>query len=54
MKKQKVILGNIYRPPLDTIDNSKNLYLNLLFCLDKRNTDVIIGGDLNIDFLKIN
>ena len=55
--KKKLILGKIYRAPLDTIDNYKRFISELaplLSYLDRRNTDVIIDGDFNIDLLKMN
>ena len=47
-----IILGNIYRPPRDTIDNYSTFNNQFSQVLDKLNTfngEVIIGGDFNIN-----
>ena len=53
---KSIILGNIYRPPSNTsiicqsfIDN----FVSLLETLRRKNREVIIAGDYNIDLLKI-
>ena len=46
-----------YRPPMDTNENYKQFiseFATLLSHLDRCNSDVIIGGDFNIDLLKVN
>ena len=51
-----ILLGNIYRPPRDILLNYKSFTeeLALIFQTFKyRNYDIIIGGDMNIDLLKI-
>ena len=51
-----IFLGNIYRPPRDILSNYKSFTeeLALTFQTFKdRNYDIIIGGDMNIDLLKI-
>ena len=51
-----ILLGNIYRPPRDVLLNYKSFTeeLALTFQTFKdRNYDIIIGGDMNIDLLKI-
>ena len=51
-----IILGNIYRPPRDTIDNYSTFNNQFSRVLDKLNTfnaEVIIGGDFNINLLDI-
>ena len=53
----KMVLGNIYRPPVDTNENYKQFiseFTPLLSYLDQRKCDVIIGGDFNSNLLKIN
>ena len=51
-----ILLGNIYRPPRDLLSNYKSftqqLALTLNTCLNG-NYEIIIGGDMNIDLLKI-
>ena len=54
--KRKILLGNIRRPPIDIIENYSQCtaQLELLQAyLDRRNSDIIIGVDFNIDILKI-
>ena len=49
-----IFLGNIYRPPRDILYKSFTEELALTFQTFKdRNYDIIIGGDMNIDLLKI-
>ena len=51
-----IILGNIYRPPRDTIDNYSTFNNQFSQVLDKLNTfnaEVIVGGDFNINLLDI-
>ena len=51
-----ILLGNIYRPPRDILFNYKSFTeeLALTFQTFKdRNYDIIIGGDINIDLLKM-
>ena len=53
---KKVILGNIYRPPRDLVENYRLFNEELTVVLNKLqrlNSEVIIGGDFNIDLLKI-
>ena len=57
LANKKIVLGNIYRPPMDTNENYKQFiseFATLLAHLDRCNSDVIIGGDFNIDLLKVN
>ena len=54
---KKIILGNIYRPPHDTNDNYNQFITELtpIVCrLNKCKRDVFIGGDFDIDLIKIN
>jgi hypothetical protein len=47
-------LGSIYRPPRNSIDNYTT-FMNELDCtLKQLHGEVVIGGDTNIDLLKIN
>ena len=51
-----IILGNIYRPPKDTLNNYSTFNNQFSQVLDKLNTfnaEVIIGGDFNINLLDI-
>ena len=51
-----VIIGNIYRPPRDNIENYNTFVSELdqiLHNLQQNNKDVAITGDFNIDLLKI-
>ena len=51
-----ILLGSIYRPPRDILLNYKSFTeeLALTFQTFKdRNYDIILGGDMNIDLLKI-
>ena len=57
LANKKIVLGNIYRPPMDTNENYRQFiseFATLLAHLDRCNSDVIIGGDFNIDLLKVN
>ena len=50
------LLGNIYRPPRDLLYNYKSFTQELALTLNtflNRNFEIIIGGDMNIDLLKI-
>ena len=54
---KEIIIGNIYRPPKYL--NEHNLsFINecsqLVSCLQKNNTEVILAGDFNINLLQIN
>jgi hypothetical protein len=54
--KKSVIIGNIYRPPRDNLENY-NTFLaeieQILHNFQRTNKDVILVGDFNIDLLKI-
>ena len=54
---KKIIVGNIYRPPRDDIENYRiftNDINRILNHLQRTKCEVIITGDFNIDLLKIN
>ena len=54
---KSIILGNIYRPPSNTNSICQSFNDNvvpLLETLRRKNREVIIAGDYNIDLLKIN
>ena len=56
MCPQKIILGNIYRPPRDINENYRQFideFTTVLAKLEISHSDVIIAGDFNIDLLKI-
>ena len=51
-----VIIGNIYRPPRDKIENYTTFVSKLdriLHNLQQNNKDLAITGDFNIDLLRI-
>ena len=54
--KKTLILGNIYRPPRDNMENYEN-FINeieqILHRFQSCNKDIAITGDFNIDLLKI-
>ena len=53
---KKIILGNIWRPPRDIIENYQTFIEELyhkLVDLHKLKSEVMIAGDYNIDLLKI-
>ena len=53
---KKVILGNIYHPPRDLNDNYELFireFSSILNKLQKSKQEILIGGDFNIDLLKI-
>ena len=57
INNQKLIICNIYRPPQELISNYQKFTSELeiiMQYLDKKNKEVIICGDFNIDLLKIN
>ena len=52
-----IILGNIYRRPLELVDNYTQFTNEIslhLSRMESSNTDVILAGDYNINLLKIN
>ena len=55
--KKPVIIGNVYRPSRNT-NNGYQRFINeftpILSHLDKRNSEIILAGDYNIDPLQIN
>jgi hypothetical protein len=55
-RKKNVVIGNIYRPPRDSIDNY-NTFINdfdeILSTAFGSNREIVIAGDFNLDFLKI-
>lgn len=54
--KKKIIIGNIYRPPRDNVNNY-NIFISemeqILHGLQNGNKEIAIAGDFNIDLLKI-
>ena len=53
----KIIIGNIYRPPNELVANYNRFteeFVQILMHLHKSKSEVIIIGDFNIDLLKIN
>ena len=53
---QKIILGNMYRPPRDINENYRQFideFTTVLAKLERSHSVVIITGDFNIDLLKI-
>ena len=56
MCPQKIILGNMYRPPRDINENYRQFideFTTVLAKLEISHSDVIIAGDFKIDLLKI-
>ena len=51
---KKIILGNIYRPPHNNYNQFITELTPIVCRLDKCKRDVFIGGDFNIDLIKIN
>ena len=51
--KRNVIIGNVYRPPRDLLENYNTFIVELGRVLRDLGGDVIISGDFNIDLLKI-
>ena len=55
-RRKKVIIGNIYRPPRETVENYTTFIGELEEILSttlRNNKEIIIAGDFNIDLLKI-
>ncbi|MGB1899487.1 MAG: reverse transcriptase family protein, partial [Candidatus Kariarchaeum pelagius] len=55
--KRNYILGNIYRPPRDLIDNYRNFIdelSNTIANIDSYKKNTVIVGDFNINLLKLN
>jgi hypothetical protein len=53
---KRVIIGNIYRPPRENVENYLNFYENIQQIISNyshSNVEIIITGDFNIDLLKI-
>lgn len=54
--KRKIILGNVYRPPVNINENFQqfiNEFTNVLDTLHNINGEIIIAGDYNMDLLLI-
>ena len=54
---KKIIIGNIYRPPRNLIDNYANFIAELtpiLHYLSRSKSEAVIAGDFNTDLLKLN
>ena len=54
---KSVVIGNIYRPPRDININYQRFIRELtpiLSAFEKRNAEVILAGDFNIDLLQVN
>ena len=57
LNDKKIMLGNIYRPPRNIIDDYNTFFSELvpiLTQLNKSKSEVVIAGDFNIDLLKLN
>ena len=55
--QKNIVIGNIYRPPKDLINNYRNFKEQLIPVfehLHSTNLEAVIAGDMNIDQLKIN
>ena len=56
LNRKKLVIGNIYRPPREIIDNYHTFSSELapiLTFLNKSKCEVVIAGDFNIDLLKL-
>ena len=54
---RSVVIGNIYSPPCNIIINNQTFIRELtpiLSAIEKRNVEVILAGDFNIDLLQVN
>jgi len=51
--EKSLTLGNIYRPPRDTIENYRTFIDELDLTLSNLTGEVLLSGDFNIDLLKI-
>ena len=54
---RSVVIGNIYSPPRNININNQTFIRELtpiLSAFEKRNAEVIIAGDFNIDLLQVN
>ena len=57
LKKPVIIIGNVYRPPRNTNNGYQSFikeFTPILSHLDKRNSEIILAGDYNMDLLQIN
>ena len=57
LNNKTIILGNIYRPPRDNLENYRTFIEDInrnLHDLQRTKCEVIITGDFNVDLLKIN
>ena len=55
--QKNIVIGNIYRPPKDLINNYRNFKEQLIPVfehLHSINLEAVIAGDMNIDLLEIN
>ena len=55
--KRNIILSNIYRPPRNSNENIYSFIdelRSIISSFEKRNLDIIIAGDFNINLLKLN
>ena len=55
--QKNIVIGNIYRPPKDLINNYRNFKEQLIPVIEHLhsiNLEAAIAGDMNIDLLKIN
>jgi hypothetical protein len=51
---KQIIVGNIYRPPRNRLENFNDELSEIFSDLQRSRNDVIITGDFNIDLLKLN
>ena len=51
---KNLIIGVLYRPPSESIDDFNQILQNLLGIINKENKDCILLGDFNIDLMKLN
>lgn len=53
LEKTNLTIGNIYRPPRDLNENYQTFTKEFNLCLKSLQDEVLVGGDFNIDLLKI-
>jgi len=54
LHRKCLILGNVYRPPRDVNENYYTFIEEFNNCLKDISDEALIGGDFNIDLLRIN
>ena len=47
------MLGNVYRPPIGDLNENYQTFTPVLYDLQKKQCEVFIAGDYNIDLIKV-